>query len=132
MPAAANINEAIQFAATDIAEVSYVNPPARSLLVQMNAWIAGMFSEATGIFKPSINDDKSPGQRPVTDWFGQHLIAKSKIEGAAVGAAGVVGTSAVIDAVVRVLSAVKFATVAGNITAGQQTAVVTLYNTVWA
>lgn len=130
MPVAANISEAIAYAPGDIAEVSY--QAVLSLNTQMLAWIAGMFSEATGIFKPSVNDAQSPGQRPVTNWYFTNLQARSAIEGPGVGASGLVGTTACIDAVVRALSAVKDARTAGTITAGQETAVVALYNLVWA
>lgn len=130
MPPAGNIDDVIAFASTDIAEVSYLS--GLSLLTQMNAWIAGMYSEATGIFKPSVNEANTPGQRPVTNWYAEHLIARDQIEGPAPGQSGVVGTSACIDAVVRVACAVKQAKIAGFISATQQTAVVTLYNVVWA
>lgn len=135
MPApAANIDEAIAFAPNYIAQVSYgtVAPPALSLKTQTELWIAGMFSEATGIFPPSGDPILNPGQRVVTNWLSAHVIALGEIEGPAAGDAGVVGTSAVINAVERVLFAVKFGVVNGNITALQQTAVVALFNTVWA
>lgn len=130
MPVAANIDDVIAFTSTDVAEVSYGN--VLSLFTQMNLWIAGMFSEATGIFPPSQNAVKSPGQRPVSDWFSEHVKARDLIEGPAAGQSGVVGTSACIDAVVRVATAVKFATINSLILPAQQTAVVTLYNAVWA
>lgn len=133
MPPAANIDEAIEFCATDIAAMSY--DPAESLFDQMVLWIDGMFLES-GIFKPSLNPPASsgadrPGQRAVTDWYAQHLMAKAEIEGPAPGDASVVGTSAVINAVVRVLYAVKQATLAGGSTVAQQTATVALYNATW-
>lgn len=130
MPVAANIDDVIAFAATDIAEVSYGG--VLSLFTQMNLWIAGMFGEAAGIFPPTANEQRSPGQRPVSDWYAEHLKARDAIEGPGVGASGVVGTSACIDAVVRVALAVKYATLATLITPAQQTAVVNLYNAVWA
>lgn len=127
---AVTIDDAIASCAIDVANVSYVTPAA-SLFVQMNLWITGMFSEATGIFPPSLDDDNDPGQRVVTDWFAQHLIARDTIEGPLTGDAGVVGTSAVIDIVVRVLYAVKYGLINGNIATGQQNAVIALYNLVW-
>ncbi len=130
MPAAANIDEVITFAALDIAEVSYGG--VDSLLVQTNLWIAGMFSQATGIYPPSQDAQMNPGQRPVTNWYAAHVLARAEIEGPGPGQSGVVGTSSVINAVVRVASAVKFATINGFVTTAQQTAVVTLYNAVWA
>ncbi len=129
MPAASNIDDVIAFAALDIAQISYGG--VDSLLTQTDLWIAGMFAQA-GIFPPSENEQKSPGQRPVTDWLAAHLMARAEIEGPLAGDSGVVGTSAVINAVVRVASAVKLATIATYITSAQQTAVVALYNAVWA
>ncbi len=120
MPAASNIDDVIAFAALDIAQISYGG--VDSLLTQTDLWIAGMFAQA-GIFPPSENEQKSPGQR---------LMARAEIEGPLAGDSGVVGTSAVINAVVRVASAVKLATIATYITSAQQTAVVALYNAVWA
>lgn len=131
MPAA-NIDQAIAFSGDYIAAVSYGG--IKSLATQFNLWIAGMFSESTGIYKPSANPpvQAAPGPRTVTDWFAEHLMAAAAIEGPGIGQSGVVGTSAVIDAVSRVLSAVKFAVINGFISAGQQTATVTLFNTCWA
>jgi hypothetical protein len=127
MPAA-DIDDVIAMASTDIATLSYGG--VKSLFTQMGLWIAGVFQPG-GIFPPASDGAMTPGQRPVTDWYAQHLLAKAAIEGPAVGASGVVGTSATIDAVVRVATAVKFATIAGYTSAAQQTAVVALYNTVW-
>jgi hypothetical protein len=128
MPAA-NIDDVIASCADDIATVSYDG--VHSLYTQMSAWITGMFSEATGIFPPSLNETRNPGQRVVTDWYAQHLMAKAAIEGTGVGTSGVVGTSACIDAVYRVANAVKYGVTNGYITSAQQTAVVTLYNATW-
>lgn len=129
MPPAANIDDVIAFASLDIAEVSYGD--VDSLLVQTTLWIDGVFGPS-GIYPPFENSQRSPGQRPVTDWLAAHRMAQAEIEGPAPGQSGVVGTSAVINAVVRVASAVKFATLNGLVSAAQQTAVVALYNTVWA
>lgn len=130
MPIAANIDEAIAFSSLDIAEVSYGG--VLSLFTQMNLWIAGMFSEPTGIFPPSQNDQQNPGQRPVTNWLFTHLQARDSIEGPAAGDSELFSTANVTNAVVRGLSAVKDATAAGTITLVQQAAVVALYNAVWA
>lgn len=129
---AANIDEAIDFADNNIAEVAYgaAGTPTESLLTQFDLWIAGMFA-TTGIFVPSANET-SPLQRAVTNWYPQHVLARAEIEGPAVGDASIMGVAAVINAVSRVLWAVKYATINSKITAAQQTAVVNLYNTVWA
>lgn len=131
MPPAANIDQAIQFAEFDIAAQAYA--AVESTYTNMVAWIAGIFSEATGIFPPSADPPQSGvmGQRVITDWLAQSLMARDAIESQAIGGAGPVGVSAVINVVVRVLYAVKFAVVNGQATAGQQTAVVALYNVVW-
>src|SRR5678815_3531350 len=91
---AADIDEAIDTCDNNVAEVAYgagSGPPTLSLYDQFQLWIAGMFSEATGIFKPSGNETSS-NQRVVTDWLSQHIIARSEIEGQAIGDAGIVGT----------------------------------------
>lgn len=129
MPVALNIDEAIAFAPTDIAEVSYGG--ILSLFTQMNLWLAGMFSEPTGIFPPSNNATQA-GQQRVTNWLFTNLQARDAIEGPGPGASGLVSTTACINAVVRTLSAVKFAQNDGAITPAQQAAVVALYNAVWA
>lgn len=135
MPAAVTIDDAIAYASTDIATLSYAG--VKSLYTQMGLWITGMFgsplaaSTTTGIFPPSQNTTKDPGQRVVTDWVAQSVIAKSAIEGTTAGSSKVPGTSAVIEAVVRTLYAVKFGVTNTNITAAQRTAVIALYNLTW-
>jgi hypothetical protein len=131
MPVATNIDEAVAFASDNIAILSYGG--VLSLYTQFQTWIAGMFSEATGIYKPSANPAQAAaaGPRVVTDWLATHLLAQQQIEGTTPGSSELVGTSAVIDAVTRVLSAVKFATINAKITAGQQAATVVLFNLAW-
>jgi hypothetical protein len=132
MPPAANIDQAIAMSAANIAALSYGG--VTSLYTRMNSWMTGMFSQASGIFKPSANpgpEVNEPGQRVITDWYAQHFLARAAIEGQAAGQSGLVGTSEVINAVVRVLYAVKYAVIAGRATSSQQTAVVTLYNASW-
>jgi hypothetical protein len=126
--AAVTIDDVIALCADDIAIVSYGG--TKSLFTQMQLWIAGMFGDA-GIFPGIANTRKDPGQRVVTDWYAQHLIALNEIEGSGVGESGVVGTSATIDAVYRVANAVKYGVLNSNITSAQQSAVVTLYNATW-
>jgi hypothetical protein len=125
---AVTITDVINDAANDIAAVSYGG--TQSLFTQMNLWTNGMFGPS-GIFPAADNPQKNPGQRPVSNWYVTHLQAINVIEGPGVGQSGVVGTSAVINAVERAAYAVKFAVINGYITAGQQTAVIALYNTVW-
>lgn len=130
MPPATNIDEVIEFASTDIALVTYGG--VDSLDVQMGLWTDGMFG-ASGIFPPAANGAPSApiGQRAVSDWYGQHLIARGEIEGVGIGAAGLIGNSAVTNAVVRAAYAVKYATLNSQISVAQQTAVVALYNATW-
>lgn len=127
--AVTTITEAIQVAASDIATISYGG--VRSLSVQMQLWIDSIFSEATGVFPPSANTAKDPGQRLVTDWLYTNKAAKLAIEGAAPGASGLVGTAACINAVERTLLAVRDARLADQITAAKQTAVIAAYNAAW-
>jgi len=136
MPVATNIDDVIAYAATDIAALAYGG--VKALYTQMGLWNVGMFSTPAaptgGIFPPNADATAvlpEGGQRLVTDWFAQSVLAKNAIEGTGVSSAGVVGTSACIDAVTRVAYAVKYARAAGVISAAQQTAVVTLFNTVW-
>ena len=129
--AAANIDDVIAMAPTDIAIVSYGG--VESLFVQMSLWIDGMFRPPQAIFPPALDDNRNPGQRPVTDWLGTHVQARALValEGLLAGQSGVVGTSACIDAVVRVASAVRIANILGFILPIQENAVVSLYNAVW-
>lgn len=119
---ATTIDECIQFTPSYVAQIAYgTDAPLKT---QMGLWIAGMFRDA-GIFPAS--GDGNPRYRKITDWYAQHLIANSQIEGPALGDAEVVGTSAVINAVERVLFAIN--TVG---TAGQKTATIALWNSIWA
>jgi hypothetical protein len=122
---AANIDQCIDEACPDITAISYGGGPD-TLASQFQLWIDGMYGPS-GIF---VNKELA-AQRQVLDWFFFHLLAQDQIEGPAVGDAGIVGNGAVIDVVVRVLWAVKTAAIEGWISAGQQTAVVALYQTVW-
>ena len=137
MPVAANIDEVIAFCATDIAHAAY-GGAAPSLFMRMGQWNAGMFSNPSdvngGIFPPQRNEQSTnaeDGQRRVTDWLAESLMARAAIEGPGISDPQVVGTSACINAVTRVANAVKYAALATAITGAQQSAVVTLYNTVW-
>ena len=128
MPAV-TIDDVITLAPTDIADLSYGG--VKSLYTQMGLWIAGMFASTTAIFPASANDGQYPNQRVVTDWYAQHELALVSIEGQGVGQSGVIGTSEVINAVVRVAYAVKNAQAAALISGAQVAAVITLYNATW-
>lgn len=121
---ATNIQEAIDLAADNIAEIAYDG--VVSLATRMTQWTDGMFA-ANGIY----TDVESTSQRRVIDWYGPTRRAQAEIEGPNPGDAGLIGTSAVIDAVTRALSAVRDSALAGAITAGQETDTVTLFNTAW-
>jgi hypothetical protein len=119
---ATSIDECIQFTPNYVARIAYGTDAA--LKTQMTAWITGLFP-AAGVFPPAGNGN--PTYRKITDWYAQHLLARAAIEGPAIGDAGVVGTSAVINAVERILFAIKT-----SATTPQKTAVVTLWNSIWA
>jgi hypothetical protein len=123
---AVTIQDAIDFCADNIAELSYDG--VVSIKTRMTDWIDDVFG-AAGVFPPSfIGDD---GQRRVIDWYGTNVLANEAIEGPAAGDSGVVGTCACIDAVVRTLCAVRDATAAGSTTVGQRTATIAAFNTQW-
>ncbi len=128
MAPAANIDEVIAFASPQIAAVSYGG--VDSLFAKTTLWIDGLFGEA-GPFPPSLDSQRTPGQRTVTNWYAAHVMARADIEGPGIGDSGVVGTSEVINAVERVASAVKFAAINADISGAQQTAFIALYNTIW-
>lgn len=132
---ATNIDDVIAMCGTDIPVLSYGG--VDSLKVQMGLWNVGMYGSPgdpnAGIFPPkdTVGREFVTSQRPVSDWSAASELALADIEGPGVGQSGPVGTSACVDAVMRAASAVKYATIAGQITAAQQTAVVALYNLVW-
>lgn len=130
MPPAVTIDDVITQCSAKIANLSYVT--GNGFYNQNQAvpnWIAGMFSEATGIFKPSA--DALVKQRVVTNWLASHRMAQALLRPADL-LQQPDSTSAVIDAVFRVSNAVKFAVIDGAITGAQQTAVVALFNATWA
>ena len=126
MPAAANIDEAIQFGPFNIAAVSA--DPGKSLLTQLDAWITPMYR------KVIFPNTETRAVRNVTDWAAPTYIARAVV--AAQGAGNLdtneVAVACVLDAVNRSLWAVKIATNLGYITGAQQTAVVAAYNAAWA
>lgn len=122
---AVTIQDAIDYASDNIGSLSY--DATASLQLLMSGWIAGMFG-TSGIF----TDVGNAGQRRVIDWYGANNQAYDTIESATPGSTGVVSTSAVIDAVVRTLYAVRDARLAGAITSAQQIATIALFNLQWA
>lgn len=125
---AASLDAAIAEAPEDIATLAYGG--VDSLYTQMQLWIAGIFS-TTGVFPPANNGINPPGQTLVTDWYATNLFALADIEGPLVNNAGVIGTSAVINAVVRTLSAVVAAIDSGDVSSANGTLVLNLYNSTW-
>lgn len=123
--AVANIDEAIAQANDLINDASYDG--AVSLLTQWNLWIDGLLGGA-GVFPSDIN---TPAARSVRDWLPAHLAARDAIEGPGNTDSGPTGTSACSSVCARVLSAIKFAVINGEATAGQETATVALFNVVW-
>ena len=127
MAAAADIDDAIALTADEVADASY--DAGVSLDTQFGLWIAGMFSGASAIFAEGVGSPDK--QRTVSDWWGPHVLARLQIEGTGNTDSGVVGTSAVIDQVYRVLNAVKYANINSFISQAQEDAVVALFNVVW-
>jgi len=124
---AVTIQDAIDFCADNIAELSYDGVVA--IKPRMDAWVAAMFG-AAGIF----TDVSDAGQRTVIDWHGINTKASAAIEGSNPGDAGVVSTSGVIDAVSRTLCAVRDAvvlTAVTKVTAAQRTATIAAFNAQW-
>lgn len=118
------IDEAIQQAPGIIASASYGG--VISIYAQMGLWNTGIFQT---IFPSSGDSDAS--QRRITDWYLTSLQARAAIEGPAAGDSELVGTSATIDAVVRVLCAVRDTVAAGLQPTAKRTAVIALFNSVW-
>jgi|SRR5271154_2172619 len=129
MPPAVTIDDVITQCGLKIANLAYVT--GNGFYNQNQAvpnWIAGMFSQTSGIFPPS--SDQLVKQRVVTNWLAQHKIAQALLIPADF-LQQPDSTSAVIDAVFRVANAVKFAVIDNLITVGQQNAVIALFNTTW-
>lgn len=120
----ATIDEAIQQAPGIIAVASYGG--VVSIFTQMGLWNTGVFVTT---FPNSGNQDV--GQRRITDWYLTSLQARASIEGVLPGTSGVVGTSETIDAVVRVLYAVRDTVAAGLQPVAKRTAIIALFNAVW-
>lgn len=124
---AANIDEAIANAAFNVHDTSV--DAAKSLLTQLDVWVASMFP-AAGL----VGNDNDRGVRTVRDWFAATLLARREVvaEGAGNTDTTILSESPVSDALTRSLWAVKFATIDGNIAAGVEANVVTAFNTAWA
>lgn len=123
--AAANIQEAIDYCAANVGQLTFDG--AVSIDTRMGTWISTVFTGSAAIFA----SPESANERTVSDWRIYSDMAKAKIEGAGAGQCGLVGCSAVIDAVTRVLFATRDAAQAGRITTTQRDAVVAAFNTNW-
>jgi hypothetical protein len=121
---AVTIQDAIDFCADNIAELTFDG--LVSIKTRMNAWIASIFG-AAGAFTNVENN----GQRRVIDWRGPTDMANESIEGPLAGDCGLIGSSNVIDAVVRTLCAVRDATIAGATTGAQEIATIAAFNVNW-
>lgn len=122
---AVTIQDCIDYCGDNIAEISY--DAMVSVQTQMAGWITTMFGSAAGIFRAL----EPAGQRRVADWYGVNNQAYDLIESATPGTTGVESTSAVIDAVVRTLYAVRDARAATQISAAQVTATIAAFNLYW-
>jgi hypothetical protein len=125
---AADIQDAIEFCADNIAELSYAN--VVSIKTRMTAWIAELFGAPTSTTAIFTNVE-SAGQRRVLDWWAFNIQANEAIEGPLPGDASIGSTCGVIDVVSRTLCAVQAAQDAGAITQAQEDDVVAAFNTEW-
>lgn len=127
---AANIQQAIDYCAGNIGLLTFNG--AVSIDARMGTWISTLFGASAGIFPlPADNSEQSPNERTVTNWHVWNDIARAQIEAVGAGGCGLIGCSAVIDAVTRTLFAVRDAAAASRITVAQRNAVVTAFNTNW-
>ena len=123
---AANITQAIAVAADNIAELSY--DAIVNIKTRMDAWGLAIFGTGTPPAGGLFVNVESNAERRVIDWLGLNNMANATTFGID---PGILVTSAIIDAVIRTLCAVRDAQLAGAITAAQQTAVVTAFNAQW-
>lgn len=123
MAVAADIDEAIAFAAENV-----IGKEA-TLTAAFASWIV-IFTDQLPAPGPPF-DPSNLDQRSVRDWYGPNLIVQREIDLTDFGTR-LLSVSKSIDVVSRTLFAVKFATIGVRITAGQESSVVTQYNTAWA
>jgi hypothetical protein len=128
MPAAANIDEAIQYAPQNVADIS--RNPGLTLLNRLDDWTGTMFSPGA-----LVGNDDLRGVRTVRDWYGPTLLARQTVvsedDPDLLTGSTLIGESQVIDVLVRTLWAVKYATINGDIAAGVEANVVLAYNAAW-
>lgn len=126
MPPAANIDEAIELIPSNVIG------KAGTLLAAMNTWLV-VFDEAQPPFPApgAPLDATNREQRSVRDWFGPSILARDQIDITTLGLQEQ-SLSRVMEVLFRALQAVKYAQIAGRITADQETSVVTQYNAAWA
>ncbi len=125
MPAAANIQEAIDFVVSNVHFPNSVTP--------YNDWMVNMFTKA-GFDALAVNaapfwDEANVDQRSVFDWIVPSLITQRVIN--AVGDS-MLTRNQEIRVVVRVLYAVQAAKIASRITPDQEDTVVAAYNDAFA
>ena len=119
----ANIDEAIEDIADDIGSLF------ASVVTRYGTWITEMFTEA-GFNPPgTFWDPENEEERSVFDWVVPGLLTQREINNTGNGQ---LSANLAINTVLRTLLAVKFATIAGRITANQETSVVTAYTNAWA
>ena len=126
MPPAANIDEAIDLIPSNVTGKS------ATLLASMNTWLV-VFDESQPPFPApgAPFDAANREQRSVRDWFGPSLLVRDQIDISTLGLQEL-SLARVMDVLLRTLQAVKYAQIAGRVTADQETSVVTQYNAAWA
>lgn len=132
MPAAANIDEAIEFSPQNVADIS--RNAGIALLTRLNTWIAAVF--ATGAtFGGTAAGEPSRELRTVADWYGPSMLAREVVSGESdpdpLLGTTLISESAVVDVLTRTLWAVKYGVISGYFDVSLQTATVASYNTAW-
>ena len=123
-PAAADIDEAIELCSDAVNDIG--NSGGSVLATVFSSWLSGLFDKNTGIFK----NLSSANERTVIDWHNPNQVTLLGLDQTATTSPtiDIVNT---VDAVFRVLNAVKFATIRGDVTTTQESDTVSLFNSTW-
>ena len=141
MPTAIDIDQAIEFSARNVADISAL--AGTELLDRLDQWIAAMFPPGAIVGAATPTEEPRRPVRTVADWDGPTLLAREVVVAetppalthreALVAVTGytINSESAVTDTLSRTLWAVKYATINGDIAAGVEANVVAAYNAAW-
>jgi len=124
MAVAADIDDAIAMCPDAVDVVGF--DAGQVLFDVYTSWLVGSFDASTGIYTNLV----SVNERTVIDWHNPNQVTKLQLDQTAT-TSPIGDTAGVIDAVSRVLEAVKQATIRGDTSAAQETATVDLFNAVW-